>query len=174
MDLRYPIGTFQSPQSSTPSLRAGWIDEIAAGPARLREAVCGLDDSQLDTPYRPGGWTIRQVIHHVPDSHMNSYVRFRLALTEDEPTIRPYDEMKWAELDDARCGPIDMSLRLLETLHVRWVVLLRGLSETDFSRRFNHPEAGVMRLDTALGSYAWHGRHHAAHITALRERMGWK
>jgi DinB family protein len=174
MDLRYPIGKFQAPGSVTPSLRARWIDDIAAAPARLRAAVQGLDDAQLDTPYRPGGWTVRQVIHHVPDSHMNSYIRFRLALTEDEPAIKPYDEVKWAELHDASTAPVGVSLQLLEALHVRWVVLLRSLSETDFSRRFNHPEDGVQRLDTALAAYAWHGKHHAAHISGLCERMGWK
>ncbi|SRR6266536_637346 len=174
MDLSYPIGKFQTPQSITPSLRAGWIDEIAAAPALLREAVRGLDDAQLDTPYRPNGWTVRQVVHHVPDSHMNSYIRFRLALTEEEPAIKPYDEVKWAELHDARTGPVAMSLQLLESLHLRWVALLRSFSETDFSRRFNHPQDGVQRLDAALAAYAWHGKHHAAHITSLRARMGWK
>jgi hypothetical protein len=174
MDLRYPIGKFQAPGSITPSLRAGWIDDIAAAPARFREAARGLDDAQLDTPYRPGGWTVRQVIHHVPDSHMNSYIRFRLALTEHEPSIKPYDEVKWAELHDACKAPIDISLQLLEALHLRWVSLLGSLSETDFARKFHHPENGVQRLDETLAAYAWHGKHHAAHIIALRERMGWK
>jgi DinB family protein len=174
MDLRYPIGKFEAPRSITPSLRAKWIDEIDAAPALLRDAVQGLDDSQLDTPYRPAGWTIRQVIHHVPDSHMNSYIRFRLALTEQTPTIKPYDEVKWAELYDARTGPVEVSLQLLKSLHLRWVALLRSFSETDFAREYDHPENGVVRLDSAVAAYAWHGKHHAAHITAVRERMGWK
>ena len=136
MELSYPIGRFVAPESITPALVAQWIDQIAAAPAGLREAVRGLDEAQLDTPYRPGGWTVRQVIHHVPDSHMNSYVRFKLAVTEAEPTIKPYDEAKWAELPDACTGPIEPSLQLLESLHVRWVRLLRSLSGADWSRQF--------------------------------------
>jgi len=174
MDLRYPIGKFAPPESITPEARTRWIEEIADAPARFREAVAGLNEAQLDTPYRPGGWTVRQVIHHVADSHLNSYVRFRLALTEEQPAIKPYDEVKWAELHDACCGPVDMSLLLLESLHVRWVALLRSLSEKDFARQYRHPEDGVVRLDAALAAYAWHGKHHAAHITGLRTRMSWK
>ncbi len=174
MDLSYPIGKYAEPESITPALIAQWIDEIEAAPAQLRQAVHGLDDAQLDTPYRPGGWTVRQVVHHVPDSHLNSYVRFKLAVTEPEPTIKPYDEAKWAELPDGRTGPIEPSLQLLESLHVRWVRLLRSLSEADWRRKFTHPERGLVRLDATLGLYAWHGKHHAAHITGLRHRTGWK
>src|SRR3989441_7268756 len=174
MDPRYPVGNFAMPAQLSPARRQQAIEEIAATPSKMRAAVKGLSDSQLDTPYRPNGWTVRQVVHHVPDSHMNSYIRFRLAVTEDEPTIKPYDEVKWAELHDARTAPVGMSLQLLESLHLRWVALLRSFSETDFSRRFNHPEDGVLRLDAALAAYAWHGKHHAAHITSLRARMGWK
>ena len=150
------------------------IQEIADTPANLRASVAGLSAEQLDTPYRPGGWTVRQVVHHVPDSHMNSYVRFRLALTEDEPTIKPYDESRWAELADSRTARIETSLALLESLHERWVLLLRSLSPADFRRQFRHPELGVVSLEKNLALYAWHGRHHVAHITSLRERMGWQ
>jgi hypothetical protein len=174
MDLSYPIGKFPLPKSVAPEMRPQWIGEIEAAPARFREAVQGLTERQLDTPYRPGGWTVRQVVHHVADSHLNSYVRFRLALTEDEPTIKPYDQAKWAELCDARMAPVEPSLQLIDSLHQRWVVLLRSLSDADFARTFRHPERGVSRLDTNLAMYAWHSRHHAAHITGLRERMGWK
>jgi hypothetical protein len=174
MDLSYPIGKFREPESITPQLISQWIADIAATPARIREAVAGLDDSQLDTAYRPGGWTVRQVIHHVPDSHLNSYVRFKLAVTESEPTVKPYDEAKWADLPDARSGPIEPSLQLLESLHLRWVAFLRSLSPADFSRKFNHPEDGICRLDRTIGVYAWHGKHHAAQINTLRDRMGWK
>jgi hypothetical protein len=174
MDLRYPIGKFEAPAAPTPETIAAWIEDIAAAPALLREAVRGLNDAQLDTPYRPGGWTVRQVIHHVPDSHINSYVRFHLAVTEPEPTIKPYDETKWAELTDARSAPVELSLRLLESLHARWVAFLRNLTPADLSRTFNHPESGSLRVDVTIGGYAWHGRHHTAHITRLRERMGWK
>ncbi len=172
MDLRYPIGKFDFSARVAPEDRAALIDQIEAAPANLRAAVRGLTEEQLDTPYRPGGWTLRQVVHHVPDSHMNSFIRLRLALTEDEPTIKPYDEAKWAELIDARM-PIDVSLDLLENLHRRWVVLLRNLSDADFARTFRHPEVGLVRLDTNTALYAWHGRHHTAHITGLRQRNGW-
>jgi len=134
--------------------------------------VAGLSEPQLDTPYRPGGWTVRQVVHHVPDSHINSYVRFRLALTENEPTVKPYDESRWAELADSRTAHIETSLALLESLHERWVLLLRSLSPADFRRQFRHPELGAVSLEKNLALYAWHGRHHVAHITSLRERMG--
>jgi len=178
MDLSYPIGRFPgkfgSKTAVDPDRRAEDLAALAAAPAQFREAVRGLDDEQLDTPYRPGGWTVRQVIHHVPDSHMNAYVRFRLALTEDSPAIKPYDEAKWAELRDAKTLPVEVSLRLLACLHERWVVLLSGLSDADFARTLQHPELGIVRLDTYLSAYAWHSRHHAAHITGLRERMGWK
>jgi hypothetical protein len=173
MDLRYPIGRFQPPAAATPELRRAWIDTIAAAPARYREAVRGLSDAQLDTPYRPEGWTVRQVIHHVADSHMNSFIRFRLALTEDEPTIKPYDEAKWALLKDA-AEPVEVSLALIDNLHHRWVVMLRTIEEGDFARTLRHPESGLMNLDTLLALYAWHSRHHEAHITGLRDRLGWK
>ena len=149
------------------------IDAIAAAPAKLRAAVAGLTDVQLDTPYRPDGWTVRQVVHHVPDSHMNAYVRFKLALTEDEPTIKPYDEARWAELADTRDTPVESSLALLDRLHDRWVRLLRSMSADDFARRLRHPEMGVQRLDQVLALYDWHGRHHVGHVASLRERMGW-
>ena len=172
-DPRYPIGTFERRDTLTPAERRTFIGQIAAAPARMREAVGGLNDEQLDTPYRPGGWTVRQLAHHVPDSHLNSYIRFRLALTEDEPTIKPYHEDRWAELPDARTAPIDSSLTLLDALHERWVMLLRSLTPDQFARTFRHPELGLMTLDKNLALYAWHGRHHVAHITGLRERKGW-
>jgi hypothetical protein len=173
MDLRYPIGPFQYHGPLTDTERQHLIEQIEAAPARLRAAVAGLSAEQLETPYRPGGWTVRQVVHHLPDSHLNSYIRFRLALTEDKPTIKPYHEGRWAELEDARRAPIDISLALLDTLHRRWVLLLRALGAADFARTFNHPELGVVSLDMNLSLYAWHGRHHVAHITSLRQRLGW-
>lgn len=173
-DLRYPIGKFAFEAPSTEEQRQGWIDDIAGLPALVRAAVNGLDDAQLDTPYRPGGWTVRQVVHHLPDSHLNSYLRFRKALTEDRPTISAYDEAAWAELTDARAAPVALSLTLLEGLHARWVVLLRSLRPQDYSRVFLHPESGrEVELERNLALYAWHGRHHLAHITALKDRMGW-
>jgi hypothetical protein len=175
MDLRYPVGQCEYPETVSPAERERHIEEIAAAPARFREAVRGLDEGQLDTPYRPGGWTVRQVVHHFADSHMNAYVRFRLAITEDVPTIKPYDEKRWAELADARSAALEPSLQLIDSLHQRWVALLRSFSDADFARTLRHPElGGVVRLDTYLASYAWHCRHHAAHITSLRERMSWK
>jgi len=174
MDLRYPVGRCEYPETVSPEMRKQYIEELAAAPGRFAQAVRGLDDHQLETHYRPGGWTVRQVIHHVADSHMNAYVRFRLALTEDEPTIKPYDEKKWAELEDARTLPVEISLKLIDALHGRWVVLLRSIEDADFSRRLRHPELGTLRLDTYLASYAWHCRHHAAHITSLRDRLNWK
>lgn len=172
-DLRYPIGKFQIDGAVTAQRRQEWIGQIGEAPARMREAVSGLSPEQLDTPYWPGGWTVRQVAHHVPDSHLNSYCRFRLALTEDEPMIKPYDEGRWAELPDARSAPVELSLDLLESLHRRWVLLLESLAETDWGRRFRHPELGVVTLERNLALYAWHGRHHVAHISSLRQRMGW-
>jgi uncharacterized damage-inducible protein DinB len=139
----------------------------------MRAAVARLTDEQLDTPYRDGGWTVRQVVHHVPESHLNSYVRFKLALTEHEPTIKPYFEDRWAELEDARTAPIELSLNLLDAVHGRWVWFLRSLKPTDFERAFQHPDLGKVTLDKNVALYAWHGRHHVAHITSLRERMGW-
>jgi hypothetical protein len=174
MDLSYPIGKFPWPSSVSPDERHACLDELAVAPERFRQAVEGLTDTQLDTPYRPDGWTVRQVIHHVPDSHMNSYCRCRWALTEDNPPVKGYNEAKWAELYDARTGPVDPSLRLLEAIHARWVSLFGSLSEEDWSRTFDHSENGPMRLDVTLALYAWHCRHHAAHINNLRDRMGWK
>lgn len=173
MDARYPVGKYEEPAKVTPELRARAIQEIAATPEKLRAAVKGLNDSQLDTPYREGGWTVRQVIHHVADSHMNSYVRFRLALTETEPTIKPYEESAWAKLEDAAHAPIEVSLRLLEPLHERWVRLLRSIKPEEFSRTFRHPEHGARTIDWMLFLYEWHGKHHTAHITELRKQKGW-
>ena len=173
-DLRYPVGRFQFDGDISPRARNQRIDEIAAAPAHLRSAVEGLSPAQLDTPYRPGGWTVRQVVHHVPDSHLNAYTRIKLALTEDEPTIKPYEEARWAELADGRTGPVEPSLTLLQVLHHRWVLLLRSLGPDDFRRRFRHPEHGrLIELDESVAMYAWHGRHHVAHIASLRRRMGW-
>jgi hypothetical protein len=172
-DLRYPVGKFDFPKSVSTQELTTFIDRIAETPARMRAAIAGLSESQLDTPYRPEGWTVRQVAHHVPDSHINSYVRFRLALTEDEPVIKPYQEARWAELSDARAMPVEPSLVLLESLHARWVPLLRSLSDADWKRSFRHPELGLVSLENNAALYAWHGRHHVAHIAALRERMGW-
>ena len=172
-DLRYPIGPFKKPESLTPDRRRAAIEDIAAAPAKLRAAVAGLTPDQLGTPYRPGGWTVRQVAHHVPDSHLNAYVRMKLAVTEDEPTIKTYEEKRWAELADATGADVEISLRLLESLHQRWVLFLRSLAPTDFSRRLNHPELGPISNDTLLALYAWHGKHHVAHVTSLRERNGW-
>jgi uncharacterized damage-inducible protein DinB len=157
----------------TPAQRRAAIEAVVATPARLRAAVRGLSDAQLDTPYRPDGWTVRQVVHHVPDSHMNAFIRFKLALTEDTPTIKPYDESAWATLEDARSTPIETSLVLLESLHDRWVRVLRAMSDADFSRELNHPDNGIMNLDQLLALYEWHGKHHVAHITRLRERNDW-
>lgn len=171
-DLRYPVGRFEFPTSVSAADLSEFLDHIAEAPSRLRAAVSGLGEAQLDTPYRPGGWTVRQVVHHLPDSHMNSYMRFRLALTEDSPTIKPYDEARWAELADARL-PVEPSLMLLESLHARWVPLLRSLSAADWKRTFRHPELGMVSLENNAALYAWHGRHHVAHITALRARLRW-
>jgi uncharacterized damage-inducible protein DinB len=172
-DPRYPIGPFRFDGQADPARRSQRIDEIAAAPDHLRAAIAGLTPAQLDTPYREKGWTVRQVVHHVPDSHLNAYTRIKLALTEDEPTIKPYEEARWAELPDMR-APVEISLALLESLHRRWVLLLRELTPADLNRRFRHPEHGrTMALDEVLALYAWHGRHHVAHITSLRRRMGW-
>jgi uncharacterized damage-inducible protein DinB len=173
VDPRYPIGKFQwSGGVATAAERAERIAQIEGCPAGLRDAVRGLDDSQLDTPYRDGGWTVRQVVHHVPDSHMNAYVRFKLGLTEERPTIKPYDESSWAQLADSR-APIAVSLTILESVHARWLLVLRAMRDADFAREINHPETGIQTLDRVLALYAWHGRHHIAHVTSLRERRGW-
>jgi hypothetical protein len=166
-DLRYPVGKFAWPESITPELRAEWLDEVANTPANLRALVSPMNEQMLATPYRPGGWTVRQVIHHVADSHMNSYVRYRLALTEDEPTIKPYEEHLWAELSDAKSGDIAWSLTLLESLHARWVMLMRSLTEEQWKRTFWHPALGLVTLEKNLALYAWHGRHHAGHVALV-------
>ena len=173
MDLSYPIGKFDFQQTVAPAAIPALIADIEALPERLREAVGGLTGEQLDTPYRPGGWTVRQTVHHVADSHMNSAIRMRLALTEPEPVIRPYEQKLWAELFDARSAPVQPSLDLIQGLHARWVLLLKSMSAEDFARSFRHPEIGLVRLDKNLALYAWHGKHHTAHITGLRQRMGW-
>jgi uncharacterized damage-inducible protein DinB len=174
MDPRYPIGAFQMDgQTLTEEQRRRFLEQISEVPTRLREAVRGLTSEQLETPYRSGGWTLRQVAHHIPDSHINAYCRFKLALTEKEPVIRAYEESEWAKLSDSRETPIDVSLELLEALHRRWVILLRSLSKADFARIARHPSWGPVTVDWLLAQYAWHGRHHVAHITSTRERMGW-
>ena len=172
-DPRHPIGKFHYEGSLSEDQKAAFLEDIAQTPRNLRQAVKGLSDQQLDTPYRDGGWTVRQVVHHVPDSHMNSYVRFKLALTEAEPTIKTYAEDRWAELPDTNATPIEVSLTLLDSLHDRWVRLLRSLSAEDWQRTFRHPELGPMTLEKTLALYAWHGKHHVAHITELRKRMAW-
>jgi uncharacterized damage-inducible protein DinB len=173
-DARYPIGRFTPSENPTPETRATHILEIASLPTQMRQAVTGLTREQLDTPYREGGWTVRQLVHHVPDSHMNAYIRFKLALTENVPTIKPYDEAAWARLKDSELTPIEVSLTLLDAVHTRWVTLLKSLKPEDFDRKFNHPEAGPQTLNGSLALYGWHGRHHLAHITSLRERLKWE
>jgi uncharacterized damage-inducible protein DinB len=173
MDPRYPIGKYQMPVDVTPAKRDEAIREIAATPEKIRAAVNGLNDTQLETPYRDGGWTLRQVVHHVADSHMNAYIRFRLALTETEPTIKPYEEAAWARLEDAAHAPVEVSLKLLNPLHERWVGLLGSMKHNEFARTLQHPEHGVRTVDWMLFLYAWHGNHHTAHITELRKQKGW-
>ena len=172
-NLSYPIGRFKFETEISDEQRHQFIAEIEKAPEHLRTAVSGLSSEQLDTPYRPGGWTVRQVVHHLADSHLNAYTRFKLALTEEEPTIKPYDQAGWAELADGRTASHEISLSLLEWLHRRWVVLLNSMTPTDFSRTFRHPESGVLTLIQTLSLYAWHGRHHIAHISTLRQRMNW-
>jgi uncharacterized damage-inducible protein DinB len=172
-DLRYPIGAFVAVDSISADERRGLLAEMAEAPARLRRAVEGLSPEQLDTPYRPGGWTVRQVVHHLADAQMNWYVRTRLALTEDRPVVKPYEEARWAELPDARGGPIEPSLALLDALYARWVALFDSLTEGDWRRAMLHPERGVFVLETVLPMHAWHGRHHTAQIAELRRRRGW-
>jgi uncharacterized damage-inducible protein DinB len=172
-DLRYPIGRWQRESYLEPAQRSERIAEIAAAPAALRKVVAGLTAEQLDTPYRPDGWTVRQVVHHLADSHLNATIRIRLALTEDQPTIKPYSEKLWAELPDARSADVEASVRLLEALHERWVALLGALEPVDFTRRLRHPEMGELTVDSIVSLYAWHGRHHVAHVAALRQREGW-
>ena len=172
-DPRFPIGKFHYEGAPSEDQRRKFIDEIEHMPTAIRAAVQGLSPEQLDTPYREGGWNVRQVVHHVPESHMNAYIRFKLALTEDEPTIKPYAEDRWARLADVQTTPIEVSLVLLESLHTRWVRLLRSLDEEEWKRTFKHPELGPVSLEKNLAIYAWHGRHHTAHITELRKRMNW-
>lgn len=174
-DLRYPVGKFE-PRLATPvsaAERRALIEQIAAAPRLLAAEVAGLSDRQLDMPYRPGGWTVRQVVHHVPDSHMNAYIRCKLAVTEERPPVKTYKEALWAEQPEARTAPIQMSLVLLESLHERWVSWLRSIEESAFARTAVHPDWGVMRVDDFLQLYAWHGRHHTAHIQGLKRREGW-
>ena len=168
-DPRFPIGKFSFPKSISPEDRARYIETIASTAAGMRAAVAGLSAEQLDTPYREGGWTARQVVHHVPESHMNAYIRFKLALTEHEPVVKPYDEAAWAQTSDVAATPIESSLALLDNLHARWVILMRGMSETDWKKNFVHPERGVVALEDNLAMYAWHGDHHIAHINLIRK-----
>jgi uncharacterized damage-inducible protein DinB len=172
-DLRFPVGRFQRTEELSAAQRREAIAVIAATPAELRGAVRGLSDTQFDTPYRPDGWTVRQVVHHIPDSHANALIRFKLGLTENNPTVKPYDEAAWAKLEDARSTPIEISLSLVDGLHDRWIRVLNAMTPADFKRTLNHPENGVMTLDHVLALYAWHSRHHIAHITNLRSRNGW-
>lgn len=172
MDLSFPIGRFDRTAPVTEPLRLAAIDALAALPRDIAHAVAGLSDPQLDTPYRPEGWTVRQLVHHVADSHMNGFIRLKLALTEDVPTIKPYDQDQWATLPDTRL-PIDISLRLLDGVHARWVAVCRGMTPEQFARTFRHPELGDLTVDTHLQLYGWHSRHHVAHITGLRTRNGW-
>jgi len=172
-DLRYPVGPFVAPTSFSRADRAAAITTLAELPARMRLACVDLTEAQLDTPYRPGGWTVRQVVHHSADSHLNAYLRTKFALSEDHPTIKPYPEQIWAEMADARTAPVSLSLSLLDALHGRWIILLRSLTEAQFARTLLHPERGSMSIDDVLAMYEWHSRHHTAHITALREREGW-
>jgi hypothetical protein len=171
MDLQFPIGKFHRPTAPVDAAtRAAYIDDIERMPAGFRAAVAWMTPAQLDTPYRPGGWTVRQVVHHVPDSHMNAYVRFKLAFTEDTPTIRPYQEARWAELPDSRAD-INLSLDLLDAIHRRWVLLLREVPPQEFRKAYNHPDMGIVPLDAALALYAWHGKHHTAHVQLVAGRV---
>lgn len=172
-DLRYPIGKFSYGGSPSEDQRRTFCDQIAETPANLQAAVKGLSEQQLEAPYRPEGWSVRQVVHHVPESHMNAYIRFKLGLTEDDPTIKPYAEDRWAQTPDVKATPVEVSLALLDSLHDRWVRLLRLLGPAEWKRTFRHPELGPMTLEKTLALYAWHGRHHVAHITELRKRMSW-
>lgn len=171
-DLRYPIGRFNAADAATPAARAANREALRQAPEKLRAAVSGLSDAQLDTPYREGGWTVRQVVHHLADSHANAYIRVKLALTEDWPTVKPYDEAAWAKLADSR-EPIEDSLAIFGAMHGRWLALLGSMSEADFQKGFVHPRSGRQTLEECLALYGWHARHHTAHITSLRAREGW-
>jgi uncharacterized damage-inducible protein DinB len=172
-DPRYPIGKFSYNGPPTAEDKKKYLDEIEQTPPRFRSALAGLSDEQLNTPYRDGGWTLRQLAHHLPDSHMNAYVRFKLALTEDEPTIKPYMENLWAELPEAKSAGIEVSLALLDSLHRRWMLMLRQFGDAEWKRTFRHPELGAMSLEKTVALYAWHGKHHVAHVTSLKKEMGW-
>ena len=174
MDPRYPVGKFSWPESISEEDRRKFTAQIEEMPANLRAAVQGLSEAQLDTPYREGGWTVRQVAHHLADSHMNAFIRFKLALTEDEPTIKPYEQQKWAELPDGKKAPIEISLALLDSLHRRWGLLIKSMNPEEYSRTFRHPELGLVTLERNLALYSWHCRHHVAHVTSLREQKGWQ
>lgn len=172
--LKYPIGDFQTPTTYSPQDIDNWISIIEKAPAQVEAAVKDLSDAQLNTPYRPEGWTIRQVVHHLPDSHMNSYIRFKWTLTENAPIIKAYDEQSWAELEDGKNAPIELSIQLLKSLHARWVLVLKNLSEADLEKHFTHPETGnKIPLKEMIALYAWHSQHHLSHITSLKERMNW-
>ena len=171
--LAYPVGKFKAPTGIRAAERAPWIEELTTAPELLRRAVEHLNDRQLDTRYRPAGWTVRQVVHHLPDSHLNAYIRYKLALTEDQPKVVSYDEAAWAELPEARTGPVALSVDLLAAVHQRWLASLRGLAPEQFERTYLHPEMGVVSLHFLLALYAWHGRHHVAQITSLATREGW-
>jgi uncharacterized damage-inducible protein DinB len=172
-DPRYPVGKFTYTGPPDETQRKQMINDIEQAPAALRAAIKGLSAQQIETPYRDGGWTVRQVVHHVPESHMNAYIRFKLGLTEDSPTIKPYEEDRWARTADVQSTPLEVSLALLDSLHDRWVRLLRSMKPEEWKRQFNHPEMGPMPLEKSLALYAWHGRHHVAHVTELRKLMGW-
>src|SRR5216684_3174025 len=172
-DPRYPVGRFQADANPTPESRAHHIEQIADLPRRFRQALSGFDRNQLNTPYREGSWTVLQLAHHVPDSHMQAYIRFKLALTEDTQNISLYKQDAWAHLKDSELTPLEVSLTILESVHSRWAVLLKSMQAEDFHRKYNHPEQGIHTLDRLLATYSWHGNHHAAHITSLRERMKW-
>lgn len=172
-DPRFPIGKFEPPPAYTREFRVACMAEIASVPAAMRAAVAGLSEEQLDTPYREGGWTVRQTVHHVADSHMHSYIRTKFAASEEEPVVRPYDENVWAQFADGAEASVELSLGLLEALHARWAYFWRSLPDEAFARTLLHPQNGPMTLDLCLALYTWHGKHHVAHITALRRRMGW-
>ena len=169
-DERYPIGKFEFQPTVDHSQRKQYLDKIASLPRELRDAIRGMSEQQFNTPYRSGGWTVRQVVHHIADSHLNAYVRFKLAMTEEQPTIKPYDEKLWADLRDATSASVETSLALIESLHNRWSIFMNSFVPRDFERTFNHPEHGIMNLDRLLQLYAWHGRHHTAHIHMVRDR----